>query len=172
MTHEAIRHRLSMAVFYEPDQLWDAVVELLSSGLGIDQQCCAGRADTLTEITPPRRLSWELSARLWGLVRCVEPYVTSDTPEGVFATSGRVLKTLAHACPARRGLDFTGQASREKAGSHDTACNLLRQHIDAGAVLLIISAENPGQQVASSHVLLRTSRHGVQTFEFTEGSKH
>jgi hypothetical protein len=172
MTEEAIRHRLAMAAFYEPDQLWDAVVELLASGLGIDQQCCAGRADTLTEITPPRRLSWELSARLWGLVRCVEPYVASDNPKDIFATSGQVLKTLTHACPARSSLDLATSTPFGTAGSRNGSCKQLRQHIDAGAVLLVISAETPGQQVASSHVLLRNSRHGVQTFEFTEAARH
>jgi hypothetical protein len=172
MTEEATRHRLSMAAFYEADQLWDAVIELISGGLGIDQQCCAGRADALTEIAPPRRMSWELSARLWALVRCVEPYVTTDHAKGIFATSGRVLKTLTHACPARRDLGLAGGAHHRMGSSYNGSCKQLRHHIDAGAVLLVISAETPGQQIASSHVLLRKSRHGVQTFEFTEAPNH
>lgn len=166
MSTETVRHRLSMAVFYDADELWDAVLELLRIGLGIDQQCCAGCADALIAIGAPRRMPWELSARLWALVRCVEPYVIANGPKGISATSGAVLKTLAQACPGRGGPIVSIQ--REKPGKRLGSCTPLREHIHAGAVLLVVSAANPDQQVASSHALLRTSRHGVQTFEFTE----
>jgi hypothetical protein len=172
MTEEVTRHRLSMAAFYQPDQLWTAVVELLTNGLGIDQQCCAGRADALTGIEPPRQMSWELSARLWALVRCVEPYVAANGLNGIYATSGGVLRTLACACPARGSLDLAETVPVAGAGHRNGSCTLLRKHIDAGAVLLVISAENASQQAASSHVLLRNSPHGVQTFEFTGSAMH
>ena len=169
MRTETVRHRLSMAVFYDADELWDAVVELLRNGLGIDQQCCAGCADALIGIAPPRRMSWALSARLWALVRCVEPCVILNGPKEICATSGAVLKTLAQACPARSGPIVA--IPREKTGKRIASCTPLRQHIDAGAILLVVSAETPDQQVASSHALLGSSRYGVHTFEFSEAAR-
>jgi hypothetical protein len=168
MTKEAVRHRLSMAAFYGSEPLWEAVVELMSSGLGIDQQCCAGHAEALRRVDQPSRLSWELSARLWGMVRCVEPYVSPGNTRGILATSGDVLKTLAFACPACRSGGSSAVVHRETGLSSTGSCSVLRQHMDAGAVVLIVSANDPSQQVASSHVLLRNSPYGVQTFEFTE----
>jgi hypothetical protein len=167
MTAESIRHRLSMAVFYEADRLWSTIVELMVSGVGIDQQGCAGRHEVLTSISPPQHLSWDLSARLLVLVRCVEPYDAAPALEAIYATSGGVLHSLPYICPTRGGPDQAISVWSDGSGARNGACRSLRRHLDAGAILLFVAAVTPAQQAASSQTLLRNSRHGVQTFEFT-----
>ncbi len=167
MTAGPIRHRLSMAVFYETDQLWSTVVDLLGSGLGIDQQGCAGRGEVLAGIAPPQHLPWELSARLFALVRCIEPYGAAPASKVIYATSGGVLSTLTRVCPARGCTNLVNGALSDVSAARDGACLALRHHLDAGAILLVVAANTPSQQAVSSQALLRKSRHGVQTFEFT-----
>lgn len=167
MTKEAIRHRLSMAVFYEPGPLWAAVIELQSCGFGIDRQCCAGLAESLMNFGSPRLESCELSEQLSMLVHGVEPYSSNCELGNILATSGRVLALLAGVCPARETAALTRTDEGETGLPLNGSCKNLLHHIYAGAVLLIVSAETPNQQVASSHVLLRNSRNEIQTFEYT-----
>ncbi|PPD29236.1 MAG: hypothetical protein CTY20_07240 [Hyphomicrobium sp.] len=167
MIKEAIRHRLSMAVFYEPGPLWAAVIELQSCGFGIDRQCCAGLAESLMNFGSPRLEPCELSEQLTRLVHCVEPYSSNGELGPILATSGRVLALFAGVCPARGTAALTRTDVRETGLPLNGSCKNLLHHIYAGAVLLIVSAETPDQQVASSHVLLRNSRNDIQTFEYT-----
>ena len=171
MTEEANRHRLSMAVFYDPDALWTTSVELLSCGFAINQQCCAGRALVLSQLAPPSRFSQDLAAQLSPLVSFVEPFVVANGTKDIVATSGNVFKLVSFAFLGRGEFGSSdavkGQSSLSREGSRAT----VRHHIDAGAVLLIVSAENARQLVDSSHVLLRISPHSIQTFEFTMPSQ-
>lgn len=167
MTAEPNRHRLSMAVFYDPDALWTTVIELLSCSVTINQQCCAGRALVLSLLAPPSSVSPDMAAQLWPLVHDVEPFASAAGAKDVMATSGSVLKTLTFACPARGGFKSSVVLTPQGPEPRDDACVTLRQHIGAGAVLLVVGAETPGQQAKSSQVLLRRSPQSVHTFEFS-----
>ena len=167
MTEEANRHRLSMAAFYDSDALWATSVELLSCGFAISQQCYAGRAPVLSQLAPPSRISQDLAAQLSALASLVEPFVVANGDIDIFATSGRVFKMVSFAFLGRGEFGTADAAKDQNAQSRAGYRTSLRHHIDAGAVLLIVSAENSRQQVDSSHVLLRNSPHSIQTFEFT-----
>jgi hypothetical protein len=149
--HEAT-FRLASGIFYAPSPLGHAVGDLLESGFKRREMCLAGTREALAGAqagpqTAPRQLR-----PLYPLSGGVE----------VMGTSGALLRTLLK------------QASwREGAGKLDSAWLLpelfgrFSDHIRRNAVVLVISAPDPGLLQAGSRILLRHSAHPVQTHEFT-----
>jgi hypothetical protein len=144
--------RLASGIFYKPPQLNRAVDDLLASGFGRHELCLAGTRDALASA---RTVSAGSPRRLRPL------YPLPDGTE-VMGTSGVLLRKL-----------LKETAWRERESALHSAWLLpelfgkFSDHIRGNAVVLMVSAREPGLLQTGSRVLLRHSAHPVQTHEFT-----
>lgn len=156
--------RLSMAALEVPAALRDAVDELCANRFTPQDLCIAGLPAAIGSIrsvvdAAPKDSGTRLSSLLG-----VEPLglVGGSTP--ILATSNRLLTSLKNPLPGAPG------ASSPSAGT----CWLpppmrakLLDHMLTGDVMLLAGPVSRDQWVLGTRVLLRHSRHPVQSYEFS-----
>ncbi len=148
--------RLAIAAFDAPDRLWRTIQTLLGEGFVLEQICLAAEATTMA-----RAADMSLDAHAV-LARPIETWPRRpEAPAGppIVATSGPLFRLLEHA----QSAGDRGTVHARISAQHWSD---LAQHMDNGAIVLIVSAACPAQQRISTRTLLNESSRRVQTYEF------
>jgi hypothetical protein len=154
--------RLASGVFYQPQELESAIAELRADGFTRRDMCLAGTREALGSIAQqasgpePSLIGKTLDYRQ---LRPLYPLL--DNVE-VVATSGVLLRKLLKEADWRsRDQDLLSSWLLPDLFGRFT------DHMRQNAIVLLVSAPDPGLQHRSSRILLRHSAHTVQTHEFT-----
>ena len=150
--------RLSVGLFSDPVPLNAAICELSGQGLEAVCFCFIGAFHTLNnrlwraEHEPQLRNLFEDLREIRGLLDV----------GSCFASSGPLLDELSVSLKSSEEgrclrLDWLSGAQVER----------LAGHLQNGGLVLIVSSASPAQQDASCRSLLKHSKHGVQTHDFT-----
>jgi hypothetical protein len=181
MVNHAAMFRIAVAVFDEPQRLEKAVAELFASGVTKESICLAGKRQAFeaarhcmtgrTAQDPIRTLLAGHLQRLGGLKEDLQLY----------ATPGVLLRTLL----AKRARPRAPSPLPSLAPSPvpplvpplapppadgwliPELCMRLTDHLRAGAIVLLVSANSHARQHQWSRVLLNHASHPIQTHEFT-----
>lgn len=145
--------RLASGIFYRPPQLARAVSDLLAGGCTPSVMCLAGTREalgTIAQAASPRS------------ARQLRPlYPLCDGVE-VMATSGVLLRKLLKEAAWREG-----ENSLPSSWLLPELFGRFTDHMRKNAIVLLVSAPDPGLQQHGSRILLRHSDHTVQTHEFS-----
>jgi hypothetical protein len=148
------RHRLVVAVFDTLSAVGEAVGELVNAGYVRDQICllCAGihieGIDAISKTGPT--LDW-----------LADREVRMFAPSGhVVIASSRVMAEIAALLSS--STEETGLAEALPPLVHRTE---LRQHLAGRAVVLIVDTGNLDRQQTCTRMLMRRTRHAVQTHQ-------
>lgn len=153
-------YRLTIAAFDDPERLWDALEELQANRFTSRDLCLAG---TPAAIDTMRRALDIKHGRRHGLASLfvdVAPIVSICADVKLVATASPLMAGLINGSPdaARRHSTECWLTPR--------LCAILIDHMKDGAVLLSASADSTAQQTVSSRILLKQSRHSVQSHDF------
>ena len=152
MTEGAATFRLASGIFYRTPPLGHAIGDLLGSGFKQREMCLAGTREALASAktgsqSAPRQLR--------------PLYMLSEDVE-VMGTSGVLLRKLLKEATWRDGVN-----ALDTAWLLPELLGRFSDHIRGNAVVLLVSAPDPGLLQSGSRILLRHSTHPVQTHEFT-----
>lgn len=152
--------RLAIGLFHERQRLENALADLLSDGLGVLDMCLVGTRQAFDRLMPKSGGDGtaDLSAAPLAQFQSLLP-IAED--QGVVATSGALLHAL------RSDAKWQGDGSSGVSRILPQLLAKSSEHIDQGALALLVRAPDSILQHRSSRILLRHSAHTVQTHEFT-----
>jgi hypothetical protein len=146
--------RLTIGVFYEPQDLANAIAELQREGITTDELCLTGTPRAIETFGEGKNSS----GKQIGKPAIVLPQLSGLE---LVATDGRLLQTL---------LDHAGMSGGATPTHGWLLPDLLggvSEHLRSGAIALFVSASNLGLQRRASRILLRYTAHTLQTHEFS-----
>ncbi len=149
--------RLAIGLLQERQRLEEALADLFADGLGVSDMCLVGTRQAFDRLMPGPRAGESGE----GLLAQFHALLPLAEDQEVVATSGPLLHALLS--NAKWQSDGPSRMSR-------ILPQLLArssEHIDKGAIALLVRAPDPLLLHRSSRVLLRHSAHTVQTHEFT-----
>lgn len=158
---EATTFRLAIGLFSEIGPLGDALAALFALGVAQHNLCLVGLTDTMRAALCDKDYG-QIAAHLRSFVGHTQE---RQSPLGALtcaAGSGGFPTHLCAACfslPAGGGT-YLGWLSAPQS-------QRLQDHLGKSGLVLIVSSETPAEQDASSRILLRHAKHGVQTHDFT-----
>ena len=150
--------RLTIGVFYEPQDLANAIAELQREGVTTDELCLTGTPCAIETFGEGKNGSGNQSGNQIGKPAIVLPQLSGLE---LVATDGRLLQTL---------LDHAGMSGGATPTHGWLLPDLLggvSEHLRSGAIALFVSASNLGLQRRASRILLRYTAHTLQTHEFS-----
>lgn len=158
---EATTFRLAIGLFGEIAPLISALSALSTHGVMPRNLCLVG----LTHTVRAALCSKDCDQSAADLRSFVEHTQERQSPFGGLTCAVGNGGFPAHLCAAC----FSAPAS---AGTHlgwlsAPQSKRLQDHLDSNGLVLIVSSETPAGQDASSRILLKHSKHGVQTHDFT-----
>lgn len=153
--------RLAIGLFSDARALADGLTELSAQGLASRSLCLIGLSDTMGPALWREDLDGALFRFRSLFVQVQEMHGPFDAITSV-ASSGSLLEDL------RASSTTTADG---KLGCmdwlSDSQLNRLKSHVGQGGLVLIVSSQTPSEQDAACRSLLKHSRHGVQTHDFT-----
>lgn len=153
--------RLAIGLFSETGPLANALAALLALGVAAGNLCLVGRTETVKAALCDKGGN-EAAADLRRLVEHTKERLSPLGELTCAAGSGGFPAHLCAACfsmSAARGSGLGWLSAPQS--------KRLQDHLDNNGLVLIVSSETPAEQDASSRILLRHSKHGVQTHDFT-----
>lgn len=165
MCNEVRTFRLAIGLFSDVPPLRHVIADLAAQGLDQRSLCLIGSAVALSNgaLTDG---DGEAASLYTALVRELRDFEGLFSSAALKASAGPLLDDLCE-------LDLPKQGSyRPRPGwLSDGQRRRLEHQLLNGSLVLIVSSETSEQQDASCRILLRHSRHGVQTHDFTLGAR-
>jgi hypothetical protein len=153
--------RLAIGVFHEPQPLECAITDLLADNFDPRDMCLVGRLGAFDRLLPMSTGTAVAEPGRALLTGQFQPLSHLAADRDVVATSSDLLRTLlSHA-------NWHGGDETPRSSSLQELLARSSDHIERGAIALLVSAPDPLLQHRSSRILLRHSAHTVQTHEFT-----
>lgn len=161
MGESAVPFRLAIGVFHEPQRLESAITDLFADNFTSRDICLVGTRQAFDRLMPTSAGAAVSEPGRVFLTGQFQPLPPLAENQDVVATSGDLLRTLlSHA-------EWHDRARTPRSSPLQELLARSSEHIEHGAIALLVSAPDPLLQHRSSRILLRHSAHTVQTHEFT-----
>ncbi len=158
MTGSDERNRLAVTVFDDPCILWGTVVELLGSGIEVEQMCLVVLGAMVPRFLPKPRPNAGLGEQLTRLHSRLDDWNGTVDGQRIVATSGSMLPMLRE----WQEMDHAGaDDSRSLIKPKTDFASLVRE----GNIALIVKSSDTVQQLRVTRALLEKSDQRVLTFE-------
>ncbi len=166
MADAADSYRLAIAALEVPDPVRHAIDELCANDVSTHQLCLAGKPGTVETMRSTLSGKQSPADGALSLLLAVEPFDMVGNTMPIVATSGRLLTTLANSTV----LSIAGTTNGNCWLPHDMRSRLFDRMI-SGDALLMAGPLSREQWIMSTRVLLRHSRHPVQSHEFMKAPR-
>jgi len=148
-----ITFRLAIGLFSDAAPLRDALSVMSDQGLASQNYCLVG---TQGDDSENANFSND----------CLAGYFSRARSHVGFACRAAIDRAPSALCASCIAAPLTGNAPASWWLSPVQSQRLL-DHLRSGGLILIVSSRTPAEQDATSRILLRHSKHGVQTHDFT-----